>query len=279
MLVPDLRARVDVDEWMDDFDITDERLTGALENLRWTNRLLGGYRATHAVLDPLLRQRARCRILDLGTGDGAFVARIVRRGARFGCRAEVVGVDANERTARYARASLDRLLPSSLRDRASVEVADARALSLADASVDVAHASLFLHHFFGDGLRCVLREMRRVSRLGLLINDLHRHPLAYAGIVALTRLLPVSPMYRHDAPASVRRGFRRRDLQDLAAAHDLAPVRIRWHWAFRWTLDTLGEAAPAPPDAGTAAGSAAGSITGAVTGADAPAHPNNPTNR
>ena len=241
MFLPDLRTRVDLPEQMDDFDITDERLTGALENLRWTNRLLGGYAATNAVLDPLLKRRAHCRILDLGTGGGEFVAQIVRRGARFGCRAEVVGIDANDATAAFAARRLDDVLPPSLRDRARIRTADARNLPYEDAGIDVVHASLFLHHFFGDDLSRILAEMRRVSGSGLIINDLHRHPLAYAAIVALTTILPVSAMYRHDAPISVRRGFTRSELRDLTRSAGLAPARIRWHWAFRWTLDTLGE--------------------------------------
>lgn len=239
MILPDLSVRVDVPEQMDDHAITDARLTGALHNLRWTNRLLGGYRATRAVFTPLFQRADYCRILDLGTGDGEFVADLVQWGSRWGCHTEVVGVDANPATADYARRTLDASLPPTLRSRASIRTADARSMDVADGAFDVAHASLFLHHFFGDDLLRVLREMHRVSRWGVLINDLHRHPLAYASIVLLTALLPVSAMYRHDAPASVRRGFRRAELQTLAQTAGLPPATVRWHWAFRWTVDTM----------------------------------------
>jgi hypothetical protein len=37
------QTRTDEDELMDDFSITDIRLTSALEQLRVVNRLLGGY--------------------------------------------------------------------------------------------------------------------------------------------------------------------------------------------------------------------------------------------
>jgi SAM-dependent methyltransferase len=241
MLFPDLRARVDVREWMDDFSVADDRLAGALRDLEWTNRLLGGYAATNAVLDPLLKRAARCRILDVGSGGGEFVAHLVRRGARFGCRAEVVGVDANAETVEFARRTLDRALPPTLRERATVRVGDALDLDAGDDAFDVAHASLFLHHFFGDALvRCV-REMDRVSRAGIVVNDLHRHPLAYTAIRLLTGVLPVSAMYRHDAPASVRRAFQRRELHALAHAAALPALRVRWHWAFRWTADTISD--------------------------------------
>jgi hypothetical protein len=85
----------------------------------------------------------------------------------------------------------------------------------------------------------LLREMDRVSRLGIVVNDLHRHPIAYAGIWLLTRLLPVSPMVRQDGPLSVRRGFRRCDLTALFRTAGLTRPQMRWHWAFRWTSSTL----------------------------------------
>jgi SAM-dependent methyltransferase len=239
MPFPDLSVRVDADEMMDDFEITDDRLAGALRDLRWTNRLLGGYSATDAVLDPLLKRSARCRIVDLGTGDGEFVARTVRRGARFGCHTEVVGVEANDVTANHARKTLELALPPALRERASIRVGDALELNVEEGAFDVAHAALFLHHFFGESALRLLRAMDRMSRRGIIVNDLHRHPLAYGSIRALAAVLPASAMCQHDGPASVRRGFRRHELHALARAAGLAPRRVQWHWAFRWTLDTV----------------------------------------
>ncbi len=40
-------------------------------------------------------------------------------------------------------------------------------------------------------------------------------------------------MFRHDAPLSVRRAFRRAELAALADRAGLDGV-ITWHWAFRW---------------------------------------------
>ncbi|WP_022834614.1 methyltransferase domain-containing protein [Salisaeta longa] len=234
----DRSRRLHVDEQMDDFSITDERLTGALANLRWTNRLLGGYRASDARFDPLLKQRRTLHVLDVGTGGADYLAHLVARGARFGCTVTAAGVDANPATVAYARRWLDAHLSAAHRGRVTMHVGDARALPLDDGACDVAHASLFLHHFYGDELREVLAEMDRTARLGLIVNDLHRHPIAYWGIRLLAAVLPVSSMYRHDAPASVARGFTRAELQQWARAAGLGPAHVRWHWAFRWTLAT-----------------------------------------
>ena len=231
--------RVAADEQMDDVGITDARLTGALDDLWWTNRLLGGWAATDAVLDPLLRTRDSLRLLDLGTGGGDMLVHLVRRGAAFGCRVEATGVDLNPAALDYAERQIRQHLPPTLQDRITLMEADALALDAADDAFDVAHAALFLHHFHGPDAPALLREMQRVSRLGAVVNDLHRHPLAYVGIGLLSRLLPTSSMYRHDAPLSVRRGFRRSELHALARRADWPQHRIRWHWAFRYTLSSL----------------------------------------
>jgi SAM-dependent methyltransferase len=236
---PDLRERIHAEEIMDDFSITDERLEGALRDLRWTNRLLGGYAATRRILRPLLEHHSRLGVLDIGTGGGDSLVDLVHFGHSQACRLDVVGVDLNAGAVEYARSHLDRTLSPRMGERADVRVGDALNLDVPNNHFDVAVASLFLHHFEDDDAADLLREMDRVSRFGIIINDLHRHPLAYLGVLALSRLLPTSSMYRHDAPLSVRRGFRRNELAALARSANLPSPDIRWHWAFRWTLSTL----------------------------------------
>ena len=237
--LPDLSSRLETEEWMDDFSITDERLTRAVRDLRKVNRLLGGYAATDAVLDPLFRRSDDLSILDVGCGSGDYLVHLVRRADQFGCRATLIGLDANPATVGHARAHLDDHLSPILRSRVRVQVGDAQSLSVADDWVDIVHAALVLHHFHGAEAVHLLSEMHRVSQHGLLINDLHRHLLAYTGIWLLSRLLRMAPMVQHDAPISVRRGFHRHELEELARQAQLPSPSIQWHWAFRWTLSTI----------------------------------------
>lgn len=238
-LLPDLSHRLETDEWMDDFSISDARLTRALRDLRRTNRLLGAYAATDARLDPLLRRHDELRVVDVGCGGGDYLVHLAQRGARFGCTMQLIGVDANPVTVGHARTHLDAQLPPSLRSRVRVEGVDAQDLPYSTDAADVVHAALFLHHFHGDEAVQLLAEMKRVARRGILVNDLHRHPLAYAGIWILSRALRMAPMVQHDGPMSVRRGFRRNELEALARKAGLSSPSLRWHWAFRWTLSTL----------------------------------------
>ena len=224
---------------MDDFTIVDERLTRALDNLRYVNRFLGGYSAAMAALGSVLRAHPPerpFRVLDLATGIADFPDYLVRWAARRGRAVEVVALDANPATVAYARKALDRDLPESLRPCIRVEVGDALALPYEDDAFDVAVTSLFMHHLTHDASVTLVRGMDRVARQGFIVNDLHRHPLAYYSILALATVLPVSPMFRHDGPVSVRRAFTRDELRAIADAAGLDVYRIRWHWAFRWTL-------------------------------------------
>jgi len=75
---------------------------------------------------------------------------------------------------------------------------DARALPLADRSVDIVICSQVLHHFFDGETAQVLRELDRVARLRVIVADLQRSRLAAAGIWLASFLLAFHPVSRHD---------------------------------------------------------------------------------
>jgi SAM-dependent methyltransferase len=245
--MPDLSHRVDVSELMDDFSINDARLERALRELRYVNRFLGGYRSIRMELKPMVIGQQRqagdsgrsLRILDLGTGIGDIPEHLVTWGEAYGIRIWVTAVDANPATVDFARRTLDARLNPRLRERVNVQVGDARALDYPTGSFDIVTASAFLHHFDDDAAVDILREMNRLSSDGLIVNDLHRHPAAYAGIRLIALLLPVSGMFGHDGPASVKRAFKPSELHRLAGLAGLQDVRIRRRWAYRLVLSTV----------------------------------------
>jgi ubiquinone/menaquinone biosynthesis C-methylase UbiE len=245
--MPSFRIRTDEDELMDDFSITDARLTDALDQLRNVNRWLGGYGTTMAVLAPWLRSRASrsqtIRILDLGTGIADFPEHIVRWAAIQSppIALEIVAIDANPVTVDYARAALRNRLPEALQSQIKVEVADALDLPYGDDSFDLAMGSMFLHHFAEARAIVVVEEMSRVAGGQILINDLQRHRLAYYGIYALTRLFNASEMMQNDGPVSVLRGFQASELRTIGAKAGLKNVAVRWRYPFRWLMTTMRE--------------------------------------
>lgn len=233
---------------MDDFSITDCRLTDALDQLRWVNQFLGGYSAPMEILKPLLShsQSQPLRILDLGTGIADFPEFIVRWAAKQSppISVEIVAVDANPVTVAYAQTALQKRLPVALRSQIHLETADALKLPYAENSFDVVMASMFLHHFAQDTAIAMVKSMQRIARNGIIINDLHRHPLAYYGIYSLTRLFQASVMMQNDGPLSVLRGFQAAELRAIAQGAGLPVFSLQWRWAFRWLLTTVNPETP-----------------------------------
>ena len=104
--------------------------------------------------------------------------------------------------------------------------ADVRALPLTDGAVDVVHASLLLHHLDPRDAVIALREMRRVAREAVVVNDLRRGRIAFlmaaAPVLAFTR----GRYTRHDGVLSARRAYTLSELDALATEAGL-PSRRR----------------------------------------------------
>jgi hypothetical protein len=67
--------------------------------------------------------------------------------------------------------------------------------------------------------------MWRIARTRIIVNDLHRHAVAYFSIRVLTSLFSKSRMVRNDGPLSVRRAFRPGELMEIARQAKV-PARI-----------------------------------------------------
>jgi ubiquinone/menaquinone biosynthesis C-methylase UbiE len=220
---------------------SDEEVRGSLRDLEWFNRYLGGART---VLEHLRRMvgespGSSLTILDIATG-GADIPRAICRWARGRKLAVTIeAVDCNDQV--LATAAQWSAGYPEIRFRRS----EASRLPYPDQSFDVVISSLFFHHLNEAQGICLLREMARIARRGLVLNDLLRDRRAHLLIAIITRLLSENRLTRHDGPISVLRGFRPEELLRMATAAGLADVRISLHPWFRIALTK--EIAPALP--------------------------------
>jgi hypothetical protein len=101
---------------------------------------------------------------------------------------------------------------------------------------DIVCLNTFCHHLSDADLIKLFEQLHTQTSTAVIINDLHRHWIAYLSIKWISRLLNFSYLGRHDGPLSVLRAFRKRDLIDLIKAAAIDCYRIRWRWAFRWQV-------------------------------------------
>lgn len=198
------------------------------------NRFLGGDRALRSSLRPLLAAPEPIRALDVGSGNGRGAAAVARWAGAHGRRWQVVAVDLSPEAAR--------LTARSARSRGGRPVhalrADGLRLPFPDRTFDAAYTVLTLHHFRDESAAALLREMARVVRRLVIVNDLRRSRSAWLGARALAATVwRGNRITRHDGPLSVRRAFTPSELLALAERAGLKRPRVHRRWAFRLVLE------------------------------------------
>lgn len=224
----DWRRRGEGTEYMDGAGAAGEDLERALVELRWINRFLGGERATLNAFGQL-GLKGKVEVLDVGTGAADIPMALVKWGRSIGVQIRVVAVDFNPAVCAWAARH------TAPFPEIEVRQGDAFALPFAPGSFDYVHSALFLHHFPQPAAARLLQLLFGLCRRGLVINDLHRHPLSFYPVKGGTALLSRSRMVQHDGPLSVLRGFVRGEVEELARQSGV-PLSLQWRWAFRWVM-------------------------------------------
>ena len=197
-------------------------LAANLRDLSWINRHLGGIALSRRALDALLGDRlGSLTLLDVGTGAGDIPAALQAAEQALGRDVRVTALDSRPEV---VSAALNIAPELATRPDFTFVIGDGRALPGTDASQDVVHASLVLHHLAPDEALALLREMGRVASFGVVINDLARGRLFWLGAWLLAHSLTRSRLTRNDAPLSVRRAYTRVEMEALLARAGLRPV-------------------------------------------------------
>ena len=137
---------------------------------------------------------------------------------------EVTAVDSRAEVlsaARLARPKLDRV------QRLRLALVDPERLPYQNETFDVGHASLVVHHLDEDEAVRFLAELGRVSRRGIVVNDLHRGRLGLLGAWLAGRFLTRNRYTRDDSLLSVRRAWTLAEVEGLLRRAGLEPVDRR----------------------------------------------------
>ncbi|HLZ17792.1 MAG TPA: methyltransferase domain-containing protein [Cyclobacteriaceae bacterium] len=217
---------------MDDLQFHHEVVFQTLRELDFINRWLGGNAVTLNAVEKLRQTFPGAKTVsmaDLGCGSGEMLRLIATKANQEHWKTQLTGIDANPHIIDYARShSLDF---ANIRFEAlNIFSGEFQALRF-----DVIIATLFIHHFSEEEL-IHLFSLWKKQAAAIIVNDIHRHPVAYFSIKWLTSVFSKSSMVRYDAPLSVLRAFTREEIKSILAKAGIENYKLKWKWAFRWQL-------------------------------------------
>ncbi len=227
------KYRSEAEEIMDDLDYNGPILHDALDKLAKINQWLGGNIVTINGLKKALKNHSKSEaitIIDLGCGGGDILREISLFGKKNDYNFKLIGIDANPHTVNYANSL------SQKYDNVIFEAIDIFSDQFNNLEYDLVLTTLFLHHFKEDQLVSFLKPVLQKAKLGIVVNDLHRHKLAYYLFKLLCTTIKNKTIVE-DGLTSVLRGFKREELTTISKQIN-ANYQIQWKWAFRfqWIL-------------------------------------------
>jgi 2-polyprenyl-3-methyl-5-hydroxy-6-metoxy-1,4-benzoquinol methylase len=216
---------------MDDFAMEGEVLREALDKIAKINQLLGGNQLTLQGVQELIQKissTTEITIVDVGCGNGDMLRTLANYGTKNNLNFRLIGIDANNFTINHARKL------SADYSNISFQCEDVFGKAFEALKYDIVLCTLTLHHFKEAEILQLLTVFNTNSRIGIVINDLHRSAVAYRLFQVLCFVFRLNAMSREDGLVSILRGFKREDLVRFSKKLKLDNYKIQWKWAFRY---------------------------------------------
>lgn len=237
MFLKDFNQRSTEIELMDSETVSFAEFDNCLRHLRIINILSLAYLPTYFWLKKIIstiRPRETISIFDIGSGGGDMLRQIWKwnlKNQKNKIKLSLTGIDINP----WAKKSAEKITPENVPIK--FKTANIFALKFGP-KPDFIISSLFCHHLDNQSLVNFIRWMDDHATQGWFINDLHRHPIPYFFIKWITVLIPVNRLVRNDAPVSVARAFKAKELWQLIdqAEIERSRVKIKWFFPFRYAV-------------------------------------------
>jgi SAM-dependent methyltransferase len=227
--MPKLTVRKTTPEIMDDFNLSAEVVTPVLKGLGKVNAWFGGHKSLISALSQF-PVREYDAIADWGCGGGDALIAIAKWARKKKLKVSLTGIDAAAATVKFAKEE------SSAFNNIRYVQADVLEDAIIIYKADIIFSSLFTHHFADEQWVHLLKNMYACCRKGIIITDLHRHPVLYYAVIFITRVFTKNEMARNDGPLSVKRGFKKQELVSLLKTAQIDNYKLTWMWAFRWRI-------------------------------------------
>lgn len=223
--------RSDEPEIMDDFALEGEVLRDALDKIAKINQLLGGNQLTLQGVQGLIARISKTTeitIVDVGCGNGDMLRTLAEYGLKKQLHFKLIGIDANQFTIHHA------IKLSENYSNISYRCEDIFDKPFKELQYDIVLCTLTLHHFKDNEIIKLMTVFNANSKVGIVINDLHRSLISYRLFQALCFVFRLNAMSKEDGLVSILRGFKKEDLIDFSKKLKLNNYKIQWKWAFRY---------------------------------------------
>jgi len=232
LLIPTRRFDPDKLEMIDSPVDDESLLEDDLRNLRTINRCFGGIAIVLDHLRPWMNRadNGEIRILDLATGSADVPTAISDFAAKQEKKVSITAIDKSPQILRIAQQQVG--------DRENIQLLQGDILNLdfPAKSFDIALCSLAIHHFSRENAVALLSFMNCVSRIGFVVNDLHRNWFAAWAVRAFVSLSTKNEMSRNDSYVSIMRAFTPGELREMAAEAGIQKFFIKSKPFFRLVL-------------------------------------------
>lgn len=200
-----------------------------LNKLFRVNYLLGIFHSTRRLIRRLLPIQS---LVDVGCGNGLFLLHL----HAYFPSVSMIGLDVSADAITAAQKQLTQWNTNTSAPLVDFHLQKNPEFSYSKNSVDVVLATLVCHHLTDDELVDFFQRALLAANKAVILNDLYRHKIAECFFALLSPLFVRNRLIKHDGIISIRRGFTRRDWQNLLAKAGIKKYQILLKFPFRWQV-------------------------------------------
>jgi len=200
----------DLVEWMDRPDCDQEKLFNTYRQFYTINKLLSGWsRLFDLYLKPIIKANdGSATILDIGCGGGDILKHLDKLCRKEGFNVQLTGADPDPRAKEFFEMNLHN-------KEIQFKQKTSRQLVEEGARFDIVISNHLLHHLTNNEVNSLCRDSEKLAKQLVLFNDIERSDVGYGLFAATTPLIFRNSFISADGKISIRRSFRKDELQDL----------------------------------------------------------------
>ncbi|MGB5357906.1 MAG: methyltransferase domain-containing protein [Eudoraea sp.] len=231
-----LKERSCAVELMDTIEVDHQTLKDVFNDINKANFFLGGNSITLNGVTQLIDDHPKNNytIVDMGCGDGTILRKLALTFRKHSASFNFIGMDLNQKALDIANANS--------KDYPEINYIRQDILSLQPKQFqcDILLCTLTMHHFKNPEIIVFMDHFIKLSKIGVVINDLQRSALACYLFRLFSSIFIKTKIAKSDGLISIKRGFKKKELIHLSNLFPNTEHSIRWKWAFRylWIVNT-----------------------------------------